>query len=121
MATRSTIGIKNDDNSIEVVYCHWDGYLSGVGKTLKNNYNSEEKIRELLNFGSISSLDETISGTVFYGRDREEKDQESKKITSEDVYKKFFQEYNYLWVKDRWLCSQYNDNKFVEFTGEEND
>jgi hypothetical protein len=79
MATRSTIGIRNEDNSIEVIYCHWDGYLEGVGNILKNNYNTEDKVRQLLSFGSVSSLDETIFGTVFYGRDKGEKDQESQK------------------------------------------
>ena len=37
MSTRSNIGIINEDGSVRVVYCHFDGYLTGgVGEQLVN-------------------------------------------------------------------------------------
>lgn len=63
MATRSRIGLKQANGQIKSIYCHWDGYPDGVGKTLKEHYNSPEKIEELLELGDISSL-----GT-FYDKD----------------------------------------------------
>lgn len=56
MATRSTIGVLNTDGSVTAVYCHWDGYPEYNGKILNENYTTEEKVRELIGFGSISSL-----------------------------------------------------------------
>jgi len=35
MATRSRIAIENQDGTVTSIYCHFDGYLSGVGKLLK--------------------------------------------------------------------------------------
>ena len=54
MATRSTIGVLNTDGSVTAVYCHWDGYPEHNGKILIENYTTEEKVRELISFGSIS-------------------------------------------------------------------
>jgi hypothetical protein len=121
MATRSTIGIQNDDNSIDVVYCHWDGYLEGVGRILKENYNTEEKIRELLSYGNVSSLGNSIKDCSFYMRDRQETEQELEKVNSQEEYKRFFEEYNYLWINDEWLYSHLNDNIFKQFKGDGND
>lgn len=120
MATRSTIGIQNDDNSIDLIYCHWDGYLEGVGKTLKENYNTEEKIRELLSRGNVSSLGNSIKDSFFYA-DQGETKQELEKIKSKEEYKMLFQEYNYLWINGEWLCSYLNDNIFKQFKGDGND
>ncbi len=36
MSTRCLIGRKVDNNKVEYIYCHHDGYLDGVGETLKN-------------------------------------------------------------------------------------
>jgi len=48
MATRSRIGVMMDDNTIKQVYCHWDGYVEGVGLTLIENYDSIELAKELI-------------------------------------------------------------------------
>ena len=36
MATRSLIAVQNADGTFLSIYCHWDGYPSGVGKDLLN-------------------------------------------------------------------------------------
>jgi len=56
MSTRCRIGIQNNDGTITSIYCHHDGYPSGVGEVLLNNYKTEEKIRELLKLGDLSSI-----------------------------------------------------------------
>lgn len=56
MSTRSRIGIENPDGTIRSIYCHWNGYLAGVGTILLEDYQSREKINELLDLGDISSL-----------------------------------------------------------------
>jgi len=60
MATRSAIGFVEYDGSITAIYCHWDGYLEGVGDTLLKHYNDTYKVLDLLELGDISSLGEEI-------------------------------------------------------------
>lgn len=78
MSTRSRIGIKRKDGSVESIYCHWDGYLEYNGKVLLENYKDINKINELLDLGNISSLGSTIDSTNAYMRDRGETGQEKK-------------------------------------------
>ena len=60
MSTRSHIGIWNEDGSLDVIYCHWDGYPSYNGAVLLRHYQDPEKIRELIALGDISSLAESV-------------------------------------------------------------
>jgi hypothetical protein len=71
MATRSRIAIEKQDGTVDSIYCHFDGYLEGVGKTLFNHYD-QEKLEKLLELGDISSLGESTIDTVAYCRDRGE-------------------------------------------------
>ena len=72
MSTRSFIGIVNPDGSVSGVYCHYDGYLEGVGALLRQHYNTPEIVRDLLALGDISSLGPTLDSSDFYHRDRKE-------------------------------------------------
>lgn len=56
MSTRCRIGIENKNGTITSIYCHHDGYLEGVGEILVNHYKAEEKIRQLMELGDMSSL-----------------------------------------------------------------
>ncbi len=71
MATRSLIGIKLGDY-VKTIYCHWDGYPSGVGQTLVNNYTSPSAVFDLLELGDLSSLGATPASCTAYHRDRKE-------------------------------------------------
>jgi hypothetical protein len=93
------------------VYCHHDGYPSGVGRTLREYYDRPEDVINLLSFGNISSLATTIEDTVFYGRDRNETNQELVGVTYDEYlpstgsrdsgieYRYLFDEYS-----EEWLC-----------------
>ena len=56
MSTRSRIGILNQDESIESVYHHSDGYPEWLGVFLKRNYSDTSKVRELMELGDISCI-----------------------------------------------------------------
>jgi len=56
MATRSTITLVTPEGNIESIYCHWDGYLSGVGLGLLDYINTPDKVRALINEGNRSAL-----------------------------------------------------------------
>lgn len=60
MSTRSHTGIWNEDGSLDVIYCHWDGYPSYNGALLLHHYQDPEKIPELIALGDISLLAESV-------------------------------------------------------------
>ena len=56
MATRSFICKSLPNNTVVGVYCHYDGYPSGVGATLSTHYTTTPRVDALLSLGSISQL-----------------------------------------------------------------
>ena len=109
MATRSRIAIENQDGSVTSIYCHWDGYTSGVGKTLEKWYTTQAKVEALIELGDISSLDMTPTSTVAYHRDRGEDLVQSKYNRVEALFDMGFNsgvEYIYCYTKSgQWLVS----------------
>ena len=63
MSTRSNIGIQKEDGTVEVIYCHFDGYPTGVGQELLDNYNSKKLAQDLVDLGNISGLCESLELT----------------------------------------------------------
>ena len=63
MSTRSAIARENPDGSVDVIYCHWDGYLTGVGLELVGWYSTKSKLDRLIELGNISTLEDTIEAT----------------------------------------------------------
>ena len=112
MATRSTINILNDDGSVEGIYCHWDGHPNSVGKILMEDYDDEEKIRDLLKLGAISFLGPTTEtgDTDAYHRDRGD---EIWHLHAPDFSKQQKQTYNYLWKDDMWWVSENESSKLI--------
>jgi hypothetical protein len=117
-STRWLVGIEAPSGKIASVYGHWDGYPEHVGKFLKKYYTNPGKVKQLLKLGKngISSIDKDIRGakdhsfdnpvkgqTVFYGRDRGEKDNYSKTWKNRDAVKfNSGEEYGYVWsVKEK--------------------
>ena len=85
MSTRSRV-VYVKGNKAYGVYVHHDGYPDGVGFVLEQHYQSEKKIRELVQLGDLSILAEKVNPststhsfdtpeegvTIAYGRDRGE-------------------------------------------------
>ncbi len=115
MSTRSSIVLLHKDGNLQGIYCHNDGYLSHVGETLFDCYNTTKSIKQLLSFGDISELSSCIDACYFYGRDRGEKGVNSvfyKNI--EDWFDKNNQDYNYLYAvhnKNWYLVEEDIDGK----------
>ena len=64
MSTNSLVAFSHEDGTVTSSYVHWDGYATGVGKTLLENYNSRELARELATtLGYASSLSETVAAS----------------------------------------------------------
>ena len=119
MSTISRIGILLPDDSILSVYHHWDGYPEWLGVTLEEHYNTFEKASELIDGGNMSSCysdneydDETQEFVKrdprpeYYGGDEEAPilSKNFDEFTRIDCW----QEYSYVFVKDRWVAYSIN-------------
>jgi len=111
MATRSTIALEYADGTVGQIYCHWDGYLAHNGKILQNYYTDPFKVRELLDGGDTSTLDNTVEGCDFYTKRGED-------LNPQRMYKDFAdyqrnmdgEEYNYILRRDGlWYVEFYGD------------
>lgn len=120
MATRSTIGVKQDNGEVVGVYCHWDGYPEGVGATLKARVTTESEAMALVSGGDISTIhgeDEEGKLKPLYYRDRKGEAWSSIEPKTHDTEEDFWayaeQEgfYGYLFVPDN-----YGDGDWVAKT-----
>ena len=126
MATRSAIGVLNSNGSVTAIYCHWDGYPDGVGRTLTQHWCDDLKISSLMALGSISVLgweigkkqdfdarwdsnDPQSNWCVAYGRDRGEEETDARVHSNEHVFRTSMAvsgcQYFYLWQDGKWLVS----------------
>jgi hypothetical protein len=118
MATRSHIGIRNLNGTIDYIYCHFDGYPSHNGKILTEYYDTVDKVRELLDLGDLSILNPEIgekqdfddrsthnsNWCLAYGRDRNEPNTEFKTERFDDLLKDGGVDYIYVFDGDYWEC-----------------
>lgn len=107
MATRSFIARYNSDtDTYTAIYCHWDGYPTGVGLTLRDHYNDDQKVRMLVDMGGLSSLGDTLM------ENRSLDDEPSILFKSiqvmEEHYRHMWCEYGYIWRNNRWDCFELN-------------
>lgn len=139
MGTRGTIAIQNADGTVTGIYTHWDSYLSHNGVILYEHYNTEERVRELLALGDLSSLkpeigekhpfstfemregetwrDEYDNWCTAYGRDRGETGTEARTVENWETFlDEYSQEFNYLFVPGSGWRVQYWDNPAQNIT-----
>ena len=130
MGTRSRIGIQLQDNSVLSVYCHYDGYPEFNGRVLRDNYDTIEKVRQLIDGGDMSCTwtnagwnNETLpeSGPLHYTARGESLESNAPRY-DESIFdfldKKNNEEYAYIWtVNNEWKCAkmnQFDDDKQPE-------
>ena len=136
----SNIGIKsNVDGVISVIYCHSDGYLEHVGRTLIDHYTDPIKIKCLMELGDLSSLGKNIGKKIdfdsdhnsefckAYGRDRGESNTGCTTHLTELEYigstDNTWAEYLYLFKDNAWYYSKGKDFNLLQESSfeEEND
>lgn len=108
MATRSIIGIKNENGSITTIYNHWDGYPSFVGLQLALNYRDPITVNTLMSFGDRSSLNGMPTVQDSYGETQNRKvdavtydsldDLWNRRIANSDI------EYFYIFQDSGWVA-----------------
>jgi len=65
MSTRSLISVAKN-GVIFTSYCHFDGYLTGVGKTLAECYESQEAAEKLVLGGDMRSVEDEVAHIYRY-------------------------------------------------------
>ena len=111
MATRSRIGLELANDAVLSVYHHWDGYPQWLGVTLRQKFNTREKVAELLDGGDISCIDsdtnwkrESVEEHVLYYNARGEDTEPRLDLSLED-YLANGEEYAYVFTLDHeWVC-----------------
>jgi len=123
MATRSNIAYKTPEGKIRSIYCHWDGYPAHNGEMLVRYYTEARKIAQLVELGSLSSLQENVFPVgkghsfdkaqegvcVFYGRDRGETGVETREYDDIPSWIEDMEEYAYLWDGNDWLVNDHGE------------
>ena len=105
MSTRSNIMYQQQSGEVLSAYCHMDGYVRGVGKSLLTHYNNDKMAHKLVANGYISSIYPTIDEINIK---RANKDKPIFYYDLEDAISNIdalFIEYVYLWNGKSWEVS----------------
>ena len=103
MATRSHIGLRTNLNeTVDYIYCHWDGYPEHNGIMLTEYYQTIDKVNQLLELGDISVLGK--NWCLAYGRDRGESNTSKRNMSFDDLIKDGSVDYVYVFDGDYWEC-----------------
>ena len=110
MGTSANIGIYNPKtDSITASYCHYDGYVEGVGRTLVTSYNSQYDAEIVAKGGYLSSLSDD------YLESKTNSVNSDASVVYEDIeqfYKHSFNdtgaEYAYVWDGNVWFVATEN-------------
>ena len=124
MATRSYIGVRNLDASVDYIYCHFDGYPDHNGKILTEHYADMDKVNVLMKLGDLSVLGEQIGGKhdfnkrtrgwcLAYGRDRGESNVSVKTGDYKELINDQNVDYVYIFDGDYWECFNTYDPEMV--------
>ena len=115
MSTNSLVAYMNKDWEVTSSYVHYDGYTTGVGEQLLENYNSKEKAFELATtLGYASALSETVEKSH---ADRANTDEpivyENYLDFEEHIRESSYLEYVYVWVESegKWQVATWENTK----------
>lgn len=126
MSTHCFIG-KAYGDKIKAVYCHFDGYLSGVGAMLQEYYCDDNKIDKLISLGSLSVLEKEVEPqddqkhsfdhpaenvTIAYHRDRGEDMMIHSYHSEQEYINDSYGSVNfcYLWKDNQWFIADMSED-----------
>jgi hypothetical protein len=99
MATRSRIAVELSDGTVKSVYCHWDGYPSGVGRDLLDmEFSSTKEVEDFINEGDRSTVN------LSYAKWRGEDCPPQTHASVSDFFDGDIEEYGYLFnQEEEWI------------------
>lgn len=122
MSTNAKIGLQKKGNKyIRAIYNHYDGYPKYLGSILLNNYDTEEKVEELIDLGNASFIKETVETSKFYGRDMKRKNNIETELYSNEndfISESGIYEYLYLFKNGEWHICSIQNSEFIKLTNE---
>lgn len=129
MATRSNIAYKTPEGKIRSIYAHYDGYPAHNGEMLRRYYTDADKVKMLVDLGSISILAPKVfptntthsfdnpqeDVTIFYGRDRGEENVGYVEYDDIPSWIADMEEYAYLYTENGWLVNDHGERDEMDF------
>ena len=100
------------------IYCHWDGYETGVGHALKEKFSDYRKALNLLAGGWCSAI--SSDHIKHYANRKGEEWKVIKPVfgdTPQEIMRKVGQFYNYLLDENGWRCykAEYKSVRFLKY------
>ena len=117
MSTNSLVAFGHEDGTVTSSYVHYDGYATGVGEVLLENYNSKELARELATtLGYASSLNKTVTLSHKGRVNSEEPEVYSDFLDFEKhIRENSHLEYVYIWdnspLTNKWMVASWSSTK----------
>ena len=109
MSTNSVVAYLRSDGSIVSSYVHYDGYETGVGMTLLEHYNSDERALAVSVGGYYSSLSEDLRESLESSVHTEEADEfVSMEEFEEYLMENSHLEFGYLWTGGKWMVASWS-------------
>jgi len=109
MSTNSVVAYLRKDGSIVSSYVHYDGYETGVGMTLLEHYNSDERALAVSVGGYYSSLGEDLNESLNASVHTEEVEMfDSMTEFEEYLMDNTHLEFGYLWTGGKWMVSSWS-------------
>jgi len=109
MATRSRIAVELEKGQVISVYCHNDGYLEGVGKSLMNlfpNGTDPAIVESFIKEGDRSTI------SLSYKEWRDEKCPPQRSASVPSFFSGDIQEYGYLYTAEgEWIVKKAYSNE----------
>ena len=89
------------------IMVNYDGHEDSVGKALRDVFNTDEKVQELMALGNCSSLScaKDISEVVAYHRDKGETMRDNESMNFDTLYDAqgyYSPIYSYVWDGEKW-------------------
>ena len=108
MSTNSVVAYMRKDGSIVSSYVHYDGYETGVGMTLLENYSTDERAFAVSTAGYFSSLSEDMEASLGKSVHTEKSDEFEGIIEfGEWLLENSHLEFGYLWTEGKWMVSSW--------------
>lgn len=118
MGTHAMIGYWNKNTGeVKATYCHYDGYVAGVGATLVEYYNEDIVAYAISRVGYVSSLEPSLDDSAQNAVHKNEPSvpYESVEQFMKNGYDYAGAEYLYLWDGSAWfVASRYGDGRFTD-------